>query len=258
MLNRTGALLTAVAVATSAAAGSARAQETLTAVTSDGVTIHGEAWFGGLPTTAPLILLFHQGGSSGRGEYAPIAPWLVAAGYRVIAWDQRAGGDLHGAPNRTVAGLPPSEQGRDGFCHAMPDLEAALEYVTINRLADRVVVWGSSYSGSLVFGVAAANPEAVAGVIAFSPASGGPVEPCRARRWAADVQVPTFVLRPASEMERAPSVEQRDTLVTAGAGFHVVADGVHGSSMLVDERTGSDMSAARRIVLEWLAAITTR
>jgi pimeloyl-ACP methyl ester carboxylesterase len=250
--------LVALTLLSLASVEAASAQRAITTVTSDGVTIHGEAWLGDLPPSSPLLLLFHQGGSSGRGEYGPIAPWLVEAGYRVIAWDQRAGGDLHGSPNRTVAGLSPNEQARDGYCQAMPDLDAALDFVRAQQLAERVVVWGSSYSGSLVFGLAAAHPEAVAGVIAFSPAAGGPVEPCRARRWASDVRAPTLVLRPASEVELATSLEQRDALVAAGARFVVVPDGVHGSSMLVDARAGSDMAATRALVLDWLSDATSR
>lgn len=53
-------------------------------------------------------------------------------------------------------------------------------------------------------------------------------------------------------MERASSLEQRDVLTDAGTSFHVVEDGVRGSSMLADARTGEDMSAARAKVIEWL------
>ena len=251
-------LVALLALATLVSTAGLSAQDPITTVTTDAIAVHGNAWFGDLPDSSPLILLFHQGGSSGSGEYAQIAPWLVEAGYRVITWDQRAGGDLHGSPNRTVAGLSSTGAVPTGFCDAMPDLEAALEYVRSERLAERVLVWGSSYSGSLVFGLAAAHPETVAGVLAFSPASGGPVEACRAGLWAPAVRAPMLVLRPASEMERATSVEQRDALVAAGARFHVVTAGVHGSSMLVDERTGSDMAGPRGLVLEWLADVTSR
>ena len=64
----------------------------ITTLTSDGVTVYGELYFGELDDSAPLVLLFHQGRSNGRGEYAEIAAWLNASGYRTIAWDQRAGG----------------------------------------------------------------------------------------------------------------------------------------------------------------------
>ena len=221
------------------------------AVASDGVTIHGESYFGDLPVDAPLVLLFHQGGSNGRGEYAALAPWLNAAGFRAIAWDQRSGGDLYGETNRTVSGLAAGAE--PGFCDAYPDLQAALDYTTARGLATRVVVWGSSYSGALVFRLAAENPERVSGVIAFSPASGGPMVDCRARDWVDAISAPMAVFRPRSEMDRASSTEQRDVLTNSGVEFHVVEEGVHGSSMLLDTRTDADMSGARRVVADWLS-----
>ena len=126
------------------------------------------------------------------------------------------------------------------------------DLVTEQGLADEVVVWGSSYSGALVFRLAAENEDRIAGVIAFSPASGGPMVDCRARNWAGHLSVPVAVFRPRPEMERESSLEQRQVLTAAGADFHVVEHGVHGSSMLLDARTGHDMGVARRAVVEWL------
>ncbi len=240
--------------ADAADATSASIIETITTQTADGVTIFGEPYFGALGPDAPLILLFHQGGSNGRGEYAGIAAWLNENGYRAIAWDQRSGGDLYGEANRTVAGI--TDGAEYGYCDAAPDLQAALDYVQAEKLAERIVIWGSSYSGALVFGLAADNPAEVTGLIAFSPASGEPMADCLARTWINDVDAPIFVLRPAMEMERDSPIEQRDILLAAGADFVVLEDGVHGSSMLVDERTENDMTAARAAVLDWLERVT--
>jgi pimeloyl-ACP methyl ester carboxylesterase len=226
----------------------------LTTTTSDGVTIHGEVGFDDLDPVAPLILLFHQAGSNGRGEYADLVPWLNEAGFRIIAWDQRSGGDRFGGANRTVAGL--AEGTAVSYCDAYPDLQAALDYTVEQGLADKVVVWGSSYSASLVFRLAAENPDRVAGVVSCSPAAGGPMVDCRARLWVDDVVAPVLVLRPDSEMAHEPSVEQRNILTAAGVGFHVVENGKHGSSMLVDSRTGHDMSDARTAVIGWLSETT--
>ncbi len=233
---------------------SAQTSSTVMATTADGVSVYGEKYFADLDESAPLVLAFHQGGSNGRGEYAEIAAWLNQQGYRVVAWDQRVGGATYGSENRTAAGLVGDDQ--PSFCAAYSDLEAALEYAVSANLAERVVLWGSSYSGSLVFRLASENPDRVAGVIAFSPASGGPMAECRASTWAGDVRAPVLVLRPASEMTRSSSVEQRDRLTAAGAEFHVVEHGIHGSSMLVDSRTGFDMAAARTSVLAWLERAT--
>ena len=223
---------------------------TISTRTLDGVMIYGERHYGDLDPTAPLILLFHQGGSNGRAEYAPLMKWLNQAGYRAIAWDQRTGGDLYGESNRTADGLP--DGSKPGYCEAYPDLQAALNFVLTRGEADEVIVWGSSYSGALVFRLAAENSDKVSGVLAFSPASGGPMESCRARLWAKDVQVPAIVFKPASEMTRETAEEQRRILEGAGVLFLIVENGIHGSSLLVDARTENDMSDTRAKVIAWL------
>jgi len=221
---------------------------------SDNVTIYGEPYFGSLDDSAPLILLFHQSGSNGRAEYATIAAWLNDNGFRAIAWDQRSGGDLHGGSNRTATQL--ADNVATGYCDAYADLDAALRYVRDEGLADKVVLWGSSYSAALVFRLAAEKQDAVAGLIAFSPASGGPMVDCRARLWVENVHSPKLVLRPDSEMARKSSVEQQQILSRAGARFITVENGVHGSSMLLDERTDHDMAEVRGTVIDWLRNTT--
>lgn len=114
-----------------------------------------------------LILLFHQAGWS-RGEYREIAPKLVESGYRVMAVDQRSGGAVNDVANETAKRAAKKGQPRD-YLHAYADLEAALSYARKALRAERVIVWGSSYSASLVFRLAAEHPREVAAVIAFSP-----------------------------------------------------------------------------------------
>lgn len=227
---------------------------TVTTQTSDGIVIFGETYFGKLEDTAPLILLFHQGGSNGRSEYTPLVGQLNNRGYRAIAWDQRSGGATFGGENRTVQNLP--DQADTGYCDAQSDLQAALDFVIENGIADTVIVWGSSYSAALVFELASNNQDHVSGVIAFSPASGGPLAACRARKWAASIDKPRLVLRPSSEMERPSSVEQERILSEMGAEFLVIENGVHGSSMLVDDRTNAPMEDAREKVFTWLSVAT--
>ncbi len=222
-------------------------------VGADGVVVYGNIYFGELDRSAPLILLFHQGGSNARGEYGSLAPWLNEQGFRAIAWDARAGGDLYGATNRTQDTL--STGTPDHYCDAYNDLQAALDYVLKNQIAEKAIVWGSSYSGALVFRLAADNPGAISGVFAFSPASGGPMENCRARQWVDKVAAPKIVFKPTSEMERESSIEQKAILTDAGAEFFIVEDGIHGSSMLVDERTGHEMSETRELVIKKLRQV---
>ena len=228
--------------------------DTVTTTTSDGVTLYGETWFADLDYTAPLVLLFHQGGGNARGEYPEIAAWLNDNGFRAVAWDFRSGGDRFDSRNRTVDGI--DESVPTGFCDGFPDFEAAVDYVLDSELAETVVAWGSSYSGALVFQLAAARPDEVTSVIVFSPASGGPMQDCKASHWLGDVKAATIVFTPASEMEYAHVADQKDMFAATGAETHVVENGVHGSSMLVDERTGHDMSELRGEVLEWLRETT--
>lgn len=236
------------------AQGQAHSQ-TIKTSTSDGVTVYGDTHLADLPDTAPLIHLFHQGGSNGRGEYGPLIGWLNDNGFRIIAWDQRSGGETYGESNRTKASLGDKP---GGFCDAYPDIEAALVFGKTIAADAPVIIWGSSYSGALVFQAAAKNPDDVKGVIAFSPAAGGPLVDCRARAYLDEVKAAAFVLKPASEMARESSVEQRDIFKAAGVKFSVIENGIHGSSMLVDERTGHDMSEARDEVLHWLTAMTKK
>jgi len=226
---------------------------TITATTTDGITIFGEQYFADLDHSSPLILLFHQGRSNGRAEYGPLVDWLNLNGFRAIAWDQRSGGGLYGQNNRTENDL--SDEAEGGYCAASADLQAALDYVSTHGLARRVIVWGSSYSGALVFRLAAENADQVAGLISFSPSSGNAVAECRASLSVKDVKAPLFVLRPASEMARLTSLQQKDILIENGAKFLTVENGIHGSSMLVDSRTEYDMSQTRETVLEWLKMI---
>lgn len=237
-------------VASEAAIGQGR---TVTTLAPDGVTLYGETYFGDLESTAPLVVLFHQAGSNGRGEYGELAGWLNGAGYRAVAWDLRSGGDLFGSENRTASGAGAAAD--VGYCEVYPDLQAALDWVVKEGGAEETVVWGSSYSGALVFALAARNPERVGGVIAFSPAGGGPMVDCRPRQWVDSVRAPIAVFRPGSEMEVPSVVEQRDVLLSGGVEFHVVEHGIHGSSMLVDTRTGHPMADARDEVLAWLRRV---
>ena len=221
--------------------------------TSDGVLLHGQLHSAGLGPDAPIVLLLHQAGSSARGEYGPLVPWLNGLGFRAAAWDLRAGGDRHGIPNRTVEAL--GNGGSDDYCGSYPDLEAVLDATMRLDGVDEAVVWGSSYSAALAFRLAADRPDEVAAVIAFSPAAGGPMESCRPRDWLDGLRAPALALRPAGEMELESAREQRAILEGAGVAFEVIDDGVHGSSMLVDERTGHDMSAARTRVAAWLRSL---
>jgi pimeloyl-ACP methyl ester carboxylesterase len=117
--------------------------------------------------SATLVLLFHQAGWS-RGEYREIAPKLTKLGYRVMAVDQRSGGGVNGVPNETHRRAAKKGLARS-YLAAYADLEAALSYARTALKAQRIIVWGSSYSAALVFRLTAEHPDEVAAVMAFAP-----------------------------------------------------------------------------------------
>lgn len=251
------AVLTISYVDVSKASSSGRSAITdVKTVTDDGVTIYGQKYFSNLNAKTPMILLFHQAGSNGRGEYADIIPWLNKSGFRVMVWDQRSGGEHFGSFNRTVNGLPSGTP--TSYCDAYPDLQAALDLTVKQGIAEKIIVWGSSYSAALVVQLAAKNSQHIDGVAAFSPASGGPLKHCRARQWIEQVKAPVLVMRPKSEMARESSIKQRALFDKAGVTFRVIDNGVHGSSMLVDSRTEHDMSHARAGVVKWLKSVSRK
>lgn len=197
---------------------------TLTA--ADGVTVYGRLY--AAPDPKAVILLFHQAGSS-KGEYATIAPKLVAMGYSALAIDQRSGGDLFGR-NDTAVKFGHSAS----YLDAKPDLQAALDWAVPQGRP--VILWGSSYSSALVFLVAADNPGKVAGVMAFSPGEylG---QPTLVRGAAAKLKVPVFVTsaKDAGEIAAAGAIE-RAVPGTGNVQFVPKIGGVHGSSTLIAAR----------------------
>lgn len=211
----------AVLISSSAAAEAASQAVNLRA--RDGVSISGMAYAADHPKA--IVLLFHQAGSS-KAEYATIAPKLAAAGFTALAIDQRSGGDLYG-PNETARRLGKPV----GYEQAKPDLEAALDWATAKHLP--VVLWGSSYSASLVFEVAADHPQEVSAVMAFSP--GEYFDDMKAvAHAAAKIRVPIYV----TSAPDADEVNEAKAILAASPARsktqYVPQIGVHGASTLID------------------------
>lgn len=225
---------------------------TLTATAADGVTVYGTASFAALPDSAPLIVLFHQGGSNARAEYEPLVPWLNENGFRTIAWDLRVGGDIYGLNNRTADARLPVKP--SSYCEGFPDMQAALDTSLEHTASNEAIIWGSSYSGALVFHLAAEAPDKISRVMSASPANGPPMVDCLPQARLDELETPAFVLSPRVEMKAVEDFEDKARFEAAGVAFLIVEDGIHGSSMLVDERTEADMSAARAAVIDWLSA----
>jgi hypothetical protein len=199
-----------------------------------------------------VILLFHQGGSNARAEYASVIPRLLEWHYEVYAFDMRAGGDRLGGENRTIVAMG-GEDDAD-YCDVYPDFEAVLAYVS-NQSRSPLILWGSSYSGALVFQLASRHTSDIRAVLGFSPASGGPMERCRPGLYLEGISMPAIAFRPAHEMGRPSTDNQKLQFEAAGIPFHVIENAVHGSSMLNPARIDGDVTTTWKIVEDFLSAL---
>ena len=206
--------------------------ETISFKSADDLLITADRYTPHDPNTTPLIVLFHQAGSS-RGEYNEIAPRLNELGFNCIAVDLRSGEYSRGKDNETAirAGkqnLPTS------YADALPDIIAALNYARKNYANSKIIAWGSSYSASLALKVAGDHPELIDGVMAFSPGEyfshiG------KSKTWIRDsaknIKAPTFIT--SAKSEAADWAPIFDVIETANRqNFIPETAGKHGSKAL--------------------------
>lgn len=211
----------------------------------DGVTVYGRYYGAARPKA--LILLFHQAGSS-KDEYARIAPRLVEAGYSALAIDQRAGGGLFGT-NETAKAL-----GRDAdYLEARPDLKAALDWARSQKLP--IILWGSSYSSSLIFPLAAQDPQGIVALLSFSPGEYFDSDKQMVRTAAAKIAVPVFLASTREEASDADPIFAALPKNPADVRF-VPEHGVHGSSTLIAKRNPRAAEDNMRAVLAFLDRVT--
>ena len=242
-LSACGAASTSNSAAPAASATTA-ASSALTFKAADGLTVFARRYDAAHPKA--LILLFHQAGSS-KDEYATIAPRLVAAGYSAVAVDARAGGGLYGE-NETARAL-----GLDAdFLDARQDLQAALDWAATRKLP--VILWGSSYSSSLVFPLAAANQGKVAALLSISPGEYFDNKTLVGRA-ASQVTVPVFVTSASSADEIAAARAVVGAVPGARAEQYVPVKGVHGSSTLIAAKNAKGAEANWTAVLAFLAKV---
>ncbi len=234
----------AVALAFAAPACAQSNPRPVTLQARDGVRVSGLVHEAARPKA--VILLFHQAGSS-KAEYATIAPRLAAAGYTALAIDQRSGGSMYG-PNETASRLGRPASYED----ARSDLLAAVDWAIPRHLP--IVLWGSSYSASLVFEVAAEHPKEVSAVVAFSPGEYLKNRGAVARA-SAKVHVPVYV----TSSSDADEIEAARAILAASPSQSktqfVPKDGVHGSSTLIEARDPKGAAENWNHVLAFLATL---
>ena len=210
----------------------------------DGLTVFARRYDAAKPRA--LILLFHQAGSS-KDEYATIAPRLVAAGYSALAVDARAGGDLYGR-NETAAALTR----KPGYLEAQQDLQAALDWAETRNLP--VILWGSSYSSSLVFPLAAENPGKVRALLSFSPGEYFDDKQL-VEHAAARIDVPAFITSASTPDEIAAARTIAHAVPGGKAEQYVPKAGVHGSSTLIAAKNPDGAEANWSAVLAFLKKV---
>jgi len=146
---------------------------------------------------APFIILFHQAGYS-RGEYREIAPKLNDLGFNCMAVDQRSGNKINGVVNNTNKAAKKMNKPTK-YVNAIPDIEAALEYVKNEIKADKIIVWGSSYSAALVFYLASTNSDKIDALLSFSPGEYFKINGKEIKSYAKDIDCPVFITSAKSE-----------------------------------------------------------
>ena len=211
---------------------------------SDGTTVVARL----VPATGNatgVILMFHQAGSN-MHEYDPIALRVAEWGWDCLKVDLRSGGDMWDEANLTRSQFSKDQS----FSDAYLDMEAALEWA-VGKEYEKIVVWGSSYSASLVLKLAAENPS-VAGVVSCSPDEYRKLYPggtysadgTLVADWNAQIEVTVFFTATFAEIEgglrdiyeAAPKTEEREKDIMVGHRL-----GVHGSSAFREDRN-SDSS----------------
>ncbi|MBW1296736.1 alpha/beta hydrolase [Aquimarina litoralis] len=177
-----------------------------------------------------FIILFHQAGWS-RGEYMEIAPKLIKMGYNCLAVDQRSGMIINDRLNHTSREAKKKGK-KTEYIDAYQDVEAAIAYVKKTYNPKKIIIWGSSYSSSLVLKYAGDNPNAVNGVLSFSPG-----EYFGKKNFitssAANIKVPVFVTSAKKEKKNWSGIY--DAITSDKKQFFLPkTEGNHGSRALWD------------------------
>jgi len=205
--------------------------ETINFVGKDSISIMADFYSAG-DENAPVILLFHQFKAS-RGEYRDIAPVLVAMGFNCFAFDTRAGGTDYWNNIENETSKSAEDVGRN-FLAAYPDIESSVDYVKGQGFTGKIIIWGSSFSSTLVLKFAAENKNKIEGVLSFSPGEYIDGNDGIVAEWASKIdEIPVFIACGATESKRANPIYKN--IHSKNKSFFVPTTGRHGSSILLDD-----------------------
>jgi dienelactone hydrolase len=185
--------------------------------------------------SAPVILLFHQAHSS-RGEYRQIAPELVKMGFNCLAVDTRAGdSDRWNNVNNETTKRVEELKLTNNYYAAYSDLEAALKWIMENGYKGKKIIWGSSFSSSLVFRLAGDYKNEISGLLSFSPGEYFSDKETIVAGWAGKVDnTPCYVTCGSEEQETSKPIF--DAVKSTDKKFVLPEKGRHGSSILMDDK----------------------
>jgi dienelactone hydrolase len=211
------------------------AREKITFPSGDGLEITADVYVVH-EKTAPLIVLFHRAGWS-RGEYREIAPKLNNLGFNCMAIDQRSGEEVKGVRNETAQRAEEAEKSST-YLDALQDVEAAIAYAKEHYAKGKLIVWGSSYSASLVLKITGDHLDWIDGVLAFAPGeyfSRYGKGAAFIQENAGNITVPVFITSARGEKDKWWSIYE--AISAPKEYFLPESGGVHGSEALW-EKTG--------------------
>jgi dienelactone hydrolase len=195
--------------------------EVITFPSLDGLEITGNLYEIG--EDKPVIVLCHQARYN-KAEYHGIAERLNELGFNCLAIDQRSGGPIAEYQNETNLMAVTKNKGVD-FLDAEQDIIAAVDFAS-DKFDQSVILWGSSYSSTLVLYVAAENKN-VRAVVSFSPGDYFQPEKESLINILPDFEKPMFVTSSQREAEELTAMveaiglnENQQQFVPNGSGHH--------------------------------------
>ena len=210
------------------------AQKTIDFPSKDGLQITADYYEAKGSET--FILLFHQAGWS-RGEYKEIAPKLNALGYSCLAIDQRSGGAVNSVTNQTNQRAVAAGK-ETKYLDAFQDIETTVAYIKKTYAPKKIIIWGSSYSSSLVLKYAGDNPDNIDAAMAFSPGEYFGKDDF-IKNSAANIKVPTFITSAQNEQDNWAAINEAIPTTTK-VSYVPATKGNHGSRALWEKFDDND------------------
>lgn len=213
----------------------AKSFETIDLTAEDGVTVKADLYKID-NADAPFVVLCHQAGYS-RGEYREIAPKLNKMGFNCIAIDQRSGKEVNGVKNETTLSAKKLDK-KAAYVNAVPDIEAAINYVKNDLKAKRIIYWGSSYSSALAFYMGAEHSDKIDAILSFAPGEYFKLNKKSVSEYAAMVKCPVFITSAKNEHEKWEGIYEK---ITSDKTFFLPETaGFHGSKALWEKNAGHE------------------